>query len=56
MLTSVQLLTILQISQQIIKQEAQRATYYALEYNVPPFWQIGQGRNFCLLIGLKNTN
>ena len=29
-----------------IKQEAQRATYRAPEYNVPPFWQIGQGSNF----------
>ena len=38
------------------KQEAQRATYRAPEYNVPPFGQIRQGRNFCLLIGLKNTN
>ena len=38
------------------KQEAQRATYRAPEYNVPPFWQIGQGVNFYLLIGLKNTN
>ena len=25
------------------KQEAQRATYRAPEYNVPPFWRIGQG-------------
>ena len=33
-----------------------RATYRAPEYNVPPFWQISQGGNFCLLIGLKNTN
>ena len=39
-----------------VKQEAQRATYRAPEYNVPPFWQISQGGNFCLLIGLKNTN
>ena len=39
-----------------IKQEAQRATYRAPEYNVPPFWGIGQGGNFCLLIGPKNTN
>ena len=38
------------------KQEAQRATYRAPEYNVPAFWQISQGRNFCLLIGLKNTH
>ena len=38
------------------KQEAQRATYRAPEYNVPPFWGIGQGRHFCLLIGPKNTN
>ena len=40
----------------IIKQEAQRATYRAPEYNVPPFWQISQGGNFCLLISLKNTD
>ena len=38
------------------KQEAQRATYRAPEYNVPPFWGIGQGRHFCLLISPKNTN
>ena len=38
------------------KQEAQRATYRAAEYNMPPFWQISQGGNFCLLIGLKNTS
>ena len=38
------------------KQEAQRATYRAPEYNVPPFWGIGQGGHFCLLIGPKNTN
>ena len=38
------------------KQEAQRATYRAPEYNVPAFWQISQGGNFCLLISLKNTN
>ena len=38
------------------KQEAQRATYRAPEYNVPPFLGIGQGRHFCLLIGPKNTN
>ena len=25
------------------QQEAQRATYRAPEYNVPPFWGIGQG-------------
>ena len=37
------------------KQEAQRATYRAPEYNVPPFWQIVQGSNFCLFIGPKNT-
>ena len=35
------------------KQEAQRATYRAPEYNVPPFWQISQDGNFCLLIRLK---
>ena len=38
------------------KQEAQRATYRAPEYNVPPLWEIGQGGHFCLLIGPKNTN
>ena len=40
----------------IHKQEAQRATYRVPEYNVPAFWQISQGGNFCLLISLKNTN
>ena len=39
-----------------VKQEAQRATYRAPEYNVPPLWEIGQGGYFCLLIGPKNTN
>ena len=29
------------------KQEAQKATYRAPEYNVPPLWEIGQGRHFC---------
>ena len=38
------------------KQEAQRATYRAHEYNVPPFFGIGKGRHFCLLIGLQNLN
>ena len=33
--------------------QAQRATYHAPEYNVPPFWQMGKGRNFYLLISLK---
>ena len=37
------------------KQEAQRATYRAPEYNVPPFWGISQGGHFCFLIGPKNT-
>ena len=37
----------------VFKQEAQRATYRAPEYNVPPFWQINQDGNFCLLISLK---
>ena len=41
---------------EIGQQEAQRATYRAPEHNVPAFWQISQGGNFCLLIGLKNTN
>ena len=35
------------------KQEAQRATYRAPEYNVPPFWQIG---HICKLISPENTN
>ena len=35
------------------QQEAQRATYRAPEYNVPPFWGIGQGGHFFLLIGPK---
>ena len=38
------------------KQEAQRATYRAPEYNVPPFWRIGQGGHLVFLIGPKNTN
>ena len=38
-----------------VKQEAQRATYHAPEYNVPPFWQIGLDGKSCLLFGLKNT-
>ena len=37
-------------------QEAQRATYCAPEYNVPPLWEIYQDGHFCLLIGPKNTN
>ena len=37
-------------------QEAQRATYCAPEYNVPPFWGISQGGHICLLISPKNTN
>ena len=36
-------------------EQKKRATYRAPEYNVPPFWQIGQGGNFYLLIKLKNT-
>ena len=39
-----------------VKQEAQRATYRAPEYNVPRFWGISQGGHFCFLIGPKNTN
>ena len=38
-----------------LKQEAQRATYRAPEYNVPPFWQISQDGYFCLLISLKKN-
>ena len=37
-------------------QEAQRATYRAPEYNVPPFWRIGQGGHLVFPIGPKNTN
>ena len=37
-------------------QEAQRATYCAPEYNVPPFLWIGQDGHFNFPIGLKNTN
>ena len=36
------------------RQEAQRATYRAPEYNLPPF--LGQGGHFCLLISPNNTN
>ena len=39
-----------------LKQEAQRATYRAPEYNVPPFWRIGQGGHPVFPIGPKNTN
>ena len=35
------------------KQEAQRATYRAPEYNVPPFWGIGQSRNFVYWLARK---
>ena len=38
------------------EQEAQRATYRAPEYNVPPFWRIGQGGHLVFPIGPKNTN
>ena len=41
---------------EVLWNEAQRAAYRAPEYNVPPFWGIGQGGHFCLLIGPKNTN
>ena len=40
----------------MLEQQAQRATYRALEYNVPPLWGICQDGNFCLMIGPKNTN
>ena len=33
-----------------LKQEAQRATYCAPEYNVPLFWRIGQGGHLAFLI------
>ena len=33
--------------------EAQRATYSAPEYNVPPFWPIGQGGHLVFPIGPK---
>ena len=39
----------------IWKQEAQRATYRASEYYVPPLRGINQGGPSCLLIGLKQT-
>ena len=39
-----------------LKREAQRATYRAPEYNVPPFWRIGQGDHPVFPIGPKNTN
>ena len=39
-----------------LKQEAQRATYRAPEYNLTPFWGISHGEHFCLLIGPKNIN
>ena len=32
------------LSNLLSKQEAQRATYCAPEYNGPPFWQISQGQ------------
>ena len=38
------------------KQEAQRATYRAPEYNLPPFWGISQREQFCWLISPINTN
>ena len=38
------------------KQEAQRATYRAPEYNVPRLRGIDQDAPFCLLIGPKQTN
>ena len=39
-----------------MQQEAQKATYRAPEYNVPPFWGISQGGHFCFLIGPNNKN
>ena len=39
-----------------IKQEAQRATYRAPEYNVAPFWGISQGGHLVFAIDPKNTN
>ena len=44
------------ITSKIFKQEAQRATYRAPEYNVPPLRGIYQGGPFCLLISPKNAN
>ena len=38
------------------EQEAQRATYRAPEYNMPPFWGIGQGGHLVFPIGPKNTS
>ena len=48
-------LIMVNMSAKFDKQEAQRATYRAPEYNVPPFWRIGQGGLF-FSIGPKNTN
>ena len=44
------------MQQSTCKQEAQRATYRAPEYNVPPFWRISQGGHLVFPIGPKNTN
>ena len=44
------------VARGIWQQEAQRATYRAPEYNVPPFWRIGQGGHLVFPIGPKNTN
>ena len=38
-----------------VEQEAQRATYRAPEYNVPPLWEIGQGGHF-FIDRPENTN
>ena len=53
MLTTLQLLNNLDLCPQ---QEAQRATYRAPEYNVGPFWRIGQGGHLVFPACPKNTN
>ena len=52
----VQTINIFTWQQKKFKQEAQRATYRAPAYNVPPFGGICRGGHFWLLIGPKNTN
>ena len=39
-----------------VKQETQMATNRAPEYNVPPFWRIGQGGHLVFRPAQKNTN
>ena len=40
----------------LYKIETQRTTHRAHEYNVPPFWRIGQGSHLVFPIGPKNTS